>query len=202
MWEKLFKKEFYKESWFMWVMLIFFAPIGIFLMYKYDQNFSRKTKIVISIIAIIFTVYIISSNNDSDNIEDEFQNNTEAIDKQEKLKPTRIETCDGIKITHDCIFEGVLYSKYIYYPAVEEKYHTETKTTYTTEIIGYCTLCNDGTYSPSCATGRGACSHHGGVAQFSAPIYSQVAHYEKVKVIDSPAIEEKYEKVKKNKQDS
>jgi hypothetical protein len=39
------------------------------------------------------------------------------------------------------------------------------------EIIGYCTLCNDGTLSPSCAVGRGACSWHGGVAQYNYPRY-------------------------------
>ena len=75
--------------------------------------------------------------------------------------------------------------------------HFETKTTYTKEIVGYCTLCNDGTHSPSCSTGRGTCSHHGGVAQWNAPIYSKVPHYKQIKVIDSPAIEERYEKVVK-----
>jgi len=34
-------------------------------------------------------------------------------------------------------------------------------------IIGYCTACNDGTFSPSCAVGRGACSWHGGVAAYN-----------------------------------
>ncbi len=63
--------------------------------------------------------------------------------------------------------------------------------------MGYCTLCRDGTYSPTCATGRGACSHHGGVAQWSAPIYNQVEYYEEVKVIDVPASKERYEIIEK-----
>lgn len=39
------------------------------------------------------------------------------------------------------------------------------------ELIGYCTLCNDGTLSPSCAVGRGACSWHGGVSTYNYPEY-------------------------------
>jgi hypothetical protein len=42
------------------------------------------------------------------------------------------------------------------------------------EIIGYCTLCNDGTLSPSCAVGRGACSWHGGVASYNVPEYRTI----------------------------
>ncbi|TAL14685.1 hypothetical protein EPN95_02155 [Patescibacteria group bacterium] len=38
-------------------------------------------------------------------------------------------------------------------------------------IIGYCTLCNDGTFSPSCAVGRGACSYHSGVAGYNVAQY-------------------------------
>lgn len=39
------------------------------------------------------------------------------------------------------------------------------------EVVSYCTLCNDGTFSPSCAVGRGACSWHGGVAQYNVAQY-------------------------------
>ena len=39
------------------------------------------------------------------------------------------------------------------------------------EVIGYCTLCNDGTFSPSCAVGRGACSWHDGVASYNVEKY-------------------------------
>lgn len=41
----------------------------------------------------------------------------------------------------------------------------------TKKIIGYCTACNDGTWSPSCAVGRGACSWHGGVAAYDVAQY-------------------------------
>jgi len=42
-------------------------------------------------------------------------------------------------------------------------------------IVGYCTLCADG--STSSATGRGACSWHGGVAEWNHPIYETSRKY-------------------------
>lgn len=52
-------------------------------------------------------------------------------------------------------------------PAVAYKPGTPDKK----EVIGYCTLCNDGTFSPSCAVGRGACSWHDGVAAYNVERY-------------------------------
>lgn len=42
-------------------------------------------------------------------------------------------------------------------------------------ITGYCTLCADGTISY--ATGRGACSWHGGVAEWNHPMYETSRKY-------------------------
>lgn len=95
------------------------------------------------------------------------------------------------------MLNGIEYQLYKYYPPEDEKYHYETKVTYETKIVGYCTLCRDGTRSPSCSTGRGTCSHHGGVAEWNAPIYDKVEHKEQVKIIDSPFKEERYEKITK-----
>jgi len=44
------------------------------------------------------------------------------------------------------------------------------------KIIGYETLCNDGTTSE--ARGRGACSHHGGVQDWNHPVYEESRKYE------------------------
>lgn len=114
-----------------------------------------------------------------------------APQEAERVTPT----CDGTTIAKNCAVKGIDYSTYIYHPAVEEKSHKETVTTYKQEVASYCTLCNDGTYSPSCATGRGACSHHGGVAEWNAPRYSSVPVYSTKKVIDTPARKAYYEKV-------
>ena len=103
--------------------------------------------------------------------------------------------CDGTIVTTGCTVEGVNYTSYVYQPEVAEKSHTETITTYKEKVAGYCTLCNDGTYSPSCATGRGACSHHGGVDQWNAPRYSQVPEYTTKTIVDAPAQAAYYKKI-------
>ncbi len=113
--------------------------------------------------------------------------------KQDKIKSMPI--CNGVTVKSSCKLEGSIYKSYVYYPAVAEKSHTIRETTYKDEITGYCTLCSDGTYSPSCATGRGACSHHGGVAQWNAPRTSKVPVYVDKVIVDTPAVAERYEKV-------
>jgi hypothetical protein len=117
---------------------------------------------------------------------------------ESKKGENQIEICDGINVVSNCVFDGVEYETYKYYPAQEEQYHYETKTTYEKKVVGHCTLCNDGTRSPSCSTGSGTCSHHGGVAEWNAPIYSNVEHNEQVKIVDSPFVEERYEKIIKD----
>jgi len=119
------------------------------------------------------------------------QNTSVTTEPTEKVKPT----CDGTTVTSDCSLKGKDYKTYIYYPAVKKKTHVETVTSYKKEVTGYCTLCNDGTYSPSCATGRGACSWHGGVAEWNAPRYSNVPVYKKKTIVDSPAKKAYYEKI-------
>lgn len=116
---------------------------------------------------------------------------TETTDTVKEADPI----CDGVNVTTGCTVDGFSYKTYVYHPAVEEKSHTETVTNYVDKVVGYCTLCVDGTYSPSCATGRGACSHHGGVAQWNAPKYGKVPEYSTKTVIDTPAKEAYYEKV-------
>ena len=124
-------------------------------------------------------------------------NNAEIVDTSSAIKITTEKVtpiCDGTAVTTNCALDSIKYTTYIYHPAVAEKSHTETVTTYKQEVASYCTLCNDGTYSPSCATGRGACSHHGGVAQWNAPRYKNVPEYSTKTVIDTPAQEAYYEK--------
>lgn len=123
-----------------------------------------------------------------DNISSSTAVNTQA-------KPKAKPICDGTEITTDCSVDGVDYSTYIYHAAVPEKTHSETVTTYQKQITGYCTLCNDGTYSPSCATGRGACSWHGGVQEWNAPEYTNTPLYSTNVVVDAPAQAAYYEKV-------
>lgn len=156
--------------------------------------------VVGAILAIGLLISLITSGADNQT-SDTKSNFAEAYKNSSKIESTKsphVEkkvTCDGIVETKNCEFEGVKYSTYVYHQAVPEKSHQEQTTTYRQEITSYCTLCNDGTYSPSCATGRGACSHHGGVAQWNAPRYSQVPIVETKTVIDEPAKEAYIEKI-------
>lgn len=170
---------------------------------------TKRSKKIWIILSIILLIVIIGSSQNSENSENNNKTQDQATetfnDNQDTTIPTiteeqteeKIPTCDGTIITENCEVDGIVYSTYKFYPAEEEKYHYETITTYERKITGYCTLCNDGTYSPSCATGRGACSHHGGVKEWNAPVYSEVPKQEQKKVIDSPAVPERWEKVVK-----
>lgn len=149
----------------------------------------KKKYIIGSIIGLLLLGGITNNSNSQEN-----KTNKNTPNKE---KPIILKTCDGINVIENCEIDGIKYSTYKFHPAEEEKYHYETKTVYETGITGYCTLCNDGTYSPTCATGRGACSHHSGVAQFNAPIYGNIPKKTQEKIIDSPAKEEYWEIVEK-----
>lgn len=167
------------------------------------KNISRETmnKVVVIIFAVFvflgMTILTVTTDSKENSVQNKTINHKESKKENNKPVEKQIRICDGINIVSDCEYENIEYEVYKYYPAVAEQSHVETRTTYTREITGYCTLCRDGTYSPSCATGRGACSHHGGVGEWNAPVYSDVPHYEEIKVVDAPAVAERYEKVVK-----
>lgn len=108
---------------------------------------------------------------------------TNANSMMEKIKDLTLPTCDGTSVTKNCKYEGVKYKIYQYYPEVEEKSHFETTYTYE-NYEDSCTLCVDGTWSPTCATGRGACSWHGGVQEYDATRIKTKKIEHKNKVID------------------
>ena len=59
------KSKFYAKKWFMWVMLILFAPVGIFLMWKFHPEMKKNTKIILTIVfAILFLIIAIGSAGD------------------------------------------------------------------------------------------------------------------------------------------
>lgn len=119
----------------------------------------------------------------------------QTIQLKPQATPVAKPTCDGTAATTTCVADGMNYKTYVYHQAVAEKTHTQSVTTYKEEITGYCTLCSDGSFSPSCATGRGACSHHGGVQQWNAPRVSQVPVVSETLVVDAPAQPAYFEKV-------
>ncbi len=165
---------------------------------------AKKTNAYPIIASLLLLGSISSYEKKTENVNSEMKE-PEAIEVTETIKEELFEetnkitiaTCDGITIIEDCEVDGKEYILYKFHNAVEEVSHIETKTTTTQEIIGYCTLCKDGTFSPSCAVGRGACSHHGGVKAYDSPRYKEVTNTEEVKIIDSPAIDEYWEIIEK-----
>ena len=64
--EKDDNTKFYTQTWFMWVMLIFFAPVGIFFMWKFHPEMKKNTKIILTIIFVIFFLLVFSSSDNSE----------------------------------------------------------------------------------------------------------------------------------------
>ena len=54
------KVKFYEKNWFMWATLILFAPVGIFLMWKY-RRFGKVPKVILSCVFGIWFLLFASS---------------------------------------------------------------------------------------------------------------------------------------------
>lgn len=48
--------KFYKKNWFIWLMLIFIFPLGLFLLFKYS-NYSNRTKGIITVIILGLVIW-------------------------------------------------------------------------------------------------------------------------------------------------
>lgn len=54
--------KFYEQQWFMWLMLVLFAPVGIFLMWKFNDTLKKKTKIILTVVFVIFFLIMMINN--------------------------------------------------------------------------------------------------------------------------------------------
>lgn len=79
------KPKFYEQTWFMWVMLIFFTPIGIFFMWKFHSEIKKNTKIILSIIftLLFLTAIVISGNNEENSAGNTSNSSTEQTTNNE-----------------------------------------------------------------------------------------------------------------------
>lgn len=57
------KKKFYEKNWFMWLWLILFPPIGLILLWICHKDKKKKTKIIFSVVFIIWFVILICATN-------------------------------------------------------------------------------------------------------------------------------------------
>lgn len=82
----------------------------------------------------------------------------------------KTKSCDSVNSGFCQKNTGVFVQKKMVSPAIKYVAGTPDRQ----EIIDYCTVCRDGTFSPSCAVGRGACSWHGGVSAYNVPRYRTI----------------------------
>lgn len=91
------KLKFYEQVWFMWLMLIFFAPVGIFLMWKFHSEMKKNTKIILTVVfVILFVIVITPSGSETDN-------DPESTIKYEENKKTEVTVIDFSSMERNAI---------------------------------------------------------------------------------------------------
>lgn len=99
------KPKFYTQEWFMWAMLIIFAPIGILLMFKFNKRLTMKVKIILAaIFGVLFLLFtFIPSDTETNDNPQENTNSNEEIDNNTNIKTTysfdEIFEFDDLEIT-------------------------------------------------------------------------------------------------------
>lgn len=82
------KSKFYEQTWFMWVMLIFFAPVGIFFMWKFHPEMKKNTKIILTVVFAILFIIIMASNGSET---DDNSGNTTKYETNKKVEITVVD---------------------------------------------------------------------------------------------------------------
>ncbi|WP_235828866.1 DNA/RNA non-specific endonuclease [Anaerosacchariphilus polymeriproducens] len=90
------KEKIYNKNWFMWFMLLFLAPVGIFLMWK-NKKFNSVVRMILSVsFGFIFFIAIIVGSTD-DTSENKNNLKKEVVDTSEKNKIPVTESEENIK---------------------------------------------------------------------------------------------------------
>lgn len=101
------KTKFYQKTWFMWIMLVIFAPIGIALMWIYHKEYATNIKIILSVVFGIFFVFVLLTDKDNGNdinITETTQSpvqNKEVQEKKSTVQPPDDEPEPTIKPTDE-----------------------------------------------------------------------------------------------------
>lgn len=80
--EKNNKPKFYEQQWFMWVMLVLFAPIGILFMWKFDNRLSKKVKIILTVVFSIFFLIVVFDGNGDKSVNNSYNNDNVQVSKK------------------------------------------------------------------------------------------------------------------------
>lgn len=100
------ESKFYEQTWFMWVMLIFFAPVGIFFMWKFHPEIKKNTKITLTVVfAILFIIIMASNSSETDDnsrntikYETNKKNNVTVVDFSSMERATIDTWCNENKV--------------------------------------------------------------------------------------------------------
>lgn len=124
-------EKFYQRTWFIILLLIFFFPVGLFLMWKYS-DWNKIVKIIITVLLVIFFIgYMVSPDEDdkpsapqsniSDSQEDDQDEpgNDEAVKDEKVVQPEDTRTL-GQKSALDKAEDYLDYSAFSYSGLIEQ----------------------------------------------------------------------------------
>jgi len=95
------KEKFYQKKWFAIIMLIFLAPVGIYLIWTND-HFKRNTNIVLTVIFSLLFIVVIFSEEDELVEADNEANEVEEVDETEDIL-TVVELTLDAEINEDMV---------------------------------------------------------------------------------------------------
>lgn len=86
-------QKFYQQTWFMVLMLFLFAPVGIFLIWKYNK-FNTISRVILSVVFALAFIGAITpeANTPKDNTQDTVASNTTEPTPEPKEEPTEEPT--------------------------------------------------------------------------------------------------------------
>jgi competence protein ComEC len=91
--------KFYQRPWFMWLTIILFAPVGIFLLWKYSK-INKQAKIALSVVFGLFFINVAASGGieNTGTTSDKVTNEpTKQVAKQNEEDKTKQETNNKVK---------------------------------------------------------------------------------------------------------
>jgi uncharacterized membrane protein len=89
------EKKFYQKTWFIVLSLIFFFPVGIYLMWKYT-SWSKKAKSIATVVVLIYGLIIILSDEDTSETAESKDPESVTAAVEEKQK-TEVESEQEVK---------------------------------------------------------------------------------------------------------
>lgn len=82
--------KFYQKTWFIWLMLIFIAPVGIILLWT-QKKYKPATRVILSIVFLIFFILVLPKGDSDKQVVSSTEINTsssESTSQAEKLSTT------------------------------------------------------------------------------------------------------------------